>query len=303
VVHLTVEFVELLEFQHSIGLYGIWSLFVLLSGGEAWRVGCGGVKRGELGLKPGCSYPLMTDQLHDSFVTTVHSIKTYDPKHTYDIYSWYQPQSVFPESDIELSIFENLKCEERPLRVLDVCCGKASDTRFMTNKQVTTIDWNSDSVIGSDRHYKSDWRSVVFAPEEQFDVIVIDADRHINGEEIEIYNRFLPFLTDRHIICFKCITCIDMFGSSIFTHILDKHFIQPGTIIDWFGIGGQIPTDTRISKFLSEKSIFRNGWVYASKTVTAMDYRVGLTDDWSAYIKRHLTMTVNDTISFFKMAE
>lgn len=56
VVHLTVEFVELLEFQHSIGLYGIWlsdgmSLFVLWVGAvkRGELAGCGGgVKRGEL---------------------------------------------------------------------------------------------------------------------------------------------------------------------------------------------------------------------------------------------------------------
>jgi len=140
---------------------------------------------------------------------------------------------------------KNLKLCNRKLKCLDVCCGKrefynslnlsTSDIEYTSIDIDTSITSHGSNSHGN-KHITGDIFTLnfdEFLQKDYFDIIIIDHEPH--GREIKVYNKFLNYLANTHLIICNHITFIDLLGPYIANNFLDNLSNQ-NKLVDYFGI-------------------------------------------------------------------
>ena len=70
-------------------------------------------------------------------------------------------------------------------------------------------------------------------PENRFDIILIDIEPH--GDEINIYETFLPMLKETHLCILKHVAHMDLYGGYLADKFLGK-YVQAQNVVDYFAL-------------------------------------------------------------------
>lgn len=153
-------------------------------------------------------------------------------------------------------ICDNIKqCDNvRPLRVLDIGCGKdSSHFSFMFANidheiEYVSIDKESDTYFTAPEYLNQITRNHITCdifetdmitelmkkyPDDYFDIVLLDIEPH--GKETEIYDLIYKYLNKNHIAIFECIAFIDLYGSAIGDKVIE-HMETKGILSDYFGV-------------------------------------------------------------------
>jgi SAM-dependent methyltransferase len=148
----------------------------------------------------------------------------------------------------EVKLYNNLGkllTTKRQVHVLDIGCGKGMTVQCFLKDAITPISYTSvdknqkpdllNDKIETRNHMKIDVFDVTDIELElelvpnTYDVIFLDIEPH--GNEIQVYERFKPFMKSTHMCILKHVSWLDLFGSNFAENFIDKHYHQ---IVDYF---------------------------------------------------------------------
>ena len=177
---------------------------------------------------------------HD--IKLIQDLTTYKWLCNYDTYHQTSWEATFNKLlGNNIKVFYN-KLNRKP-RILDICCGKREFFHSLQLYEDEEVEYASidiltgmDSLNKHSKHITGDIFKIdldVHLEANYYDIIIIDHEPH--GREVEIYQKFMKYSREEHMVICNHICSLGMAGSSLATAFLLK-LSENNKLIDFFGV-------------------------------------------------------------------